>query len=208
MVTPTAQPLPSYSPGTAPGAPPVADAEAVARRAIDERDYEGALEWLMRSYGTALYRYCRHQLGEEDLADEVHQTTFVQAFDALPGFQGRSSLRTWLFGIARHRCLDAAKIRRRRDHRFPLTENLPESPSPAPGPEEKLRGRRRIRALQECLATLAPRVRDSILLRFQQGLSYVEMGRLGGERPPTLQARVVRALPALRRCLEDKGVTP
>jgi DNA-directed RNA polymerase specialized sigma24 family protein len=42
-------------------------------------------------------------------------------------------------------------------------------------------------------------------LRFQQGVTYEEMARREGERPATLQARVARALPVLRRCLERGG---
>jgi RNA polymerase sigma-70 factor (ECF subfamily) len=47
-----------------------------------------------------------------------------------------------------------------------------------------------------------------VLLRFQQGLSYADIERLTGERATTLQARVVRALPLLRRCLEQQGLAP
>ena len=48
----------------------------------------------------------------------------------------------------------------------------------------------------------------TVLLRFRDGLSYPEMARACGERAPTLQARVARAMPALRRCLESEGYTP
>ncbi|MCB1035509.1 MAG: RNA polymerase sigma factor [Acidobacteria bacterium] len=184
------------------------DSESLASERLAAKRYEEVLEVLMEAYGNALFRYCQQQLRDRDLAADVHQTVFVQAFDALHSFGGRSSFRTWLFGIARHRCLDAAKIRRRRERRFQLTDRLPEAPSEGLGPEERLSGHRRRRALADCLASLAPRIRDAVLLRFQQGLSYVEMSTLAGERAPTLQARVVRALPNLRRCLEEKGVTP
>ena len=49
-----------------------------------------------------------------DLADEAHQMTFVQAYEGLPQFAGRSSLRTWLYTIASRVCLDALKDRGRR----------------------------------------------------------------------------------------------
>lgn len=184
------------------------DPEHRARHALRRADTEGALEVLMEAYGTAVYRYCLHLLGDSELAEEVHQTTFIQAFDGLRGFLGKSTLQTWLFGIARHRCLDAAKVRRRRESRFELADTVPERPAPSPGPDEELSARRHLDALTECLANLGPQVRDSILLRFQQGLSYVEMSRLSGEQAPTLRARVVRALPALKQCLEQKGATP
>ena len=181
------------------------DPEARARFALRRGDFDGALEILMEAYGSAVYRFCRHMVGDADLADEVHQTTFIQAFADFGRFAGKSSLRTWLLGIARHRCLDAVKVRRRRERRFELAARLPERPCPVPGPAERLADRGRLEALAECLGNLGPRVRDAILMRFQQGLSYVEMGRLFGERPPAVRARVLRALPALRRCLEEKG---
>lgn len=184
------------------------DPEIRARDAISGGDFEGALEVLMEAHGSTVYRYCRHLLGDADLAEEVHQTTFIQAFGDLGRFRGKSSLRTWLLGIARHRCLDAVKTRRRREQRFPLLDALPERPCPVPGPAEQLSSRGHLDALVDCLAALGPRARDSILLRFQQGLSYVDIGRLSGESSATLRVRVVRALPILRRCLEEKGAVP
>src|SRR5262249_23650225 len=84
----------------------------------------------------AVYRYCRIALGDTVLADDVHQQVFIEAFRDLPGFAGRSTLRTWLFGIARHRVLDAAKRRRRARAHLDITggADLPDPrPSPAGG---------------------------------------------------------------------------
>lgn len=135
--------------------------------------------------------------------------TFVQAHESLPRFSGRSTLRTWLFGIARHRCLDLLKVTRRRRQRFGVEIAETAEPS-APGGtvEERLADRSVARALARCLGRLAPRVRDTLLLRFQQGLSYPEIARLGDEKAPALQIRVARALPLLRRCLEEGGMAP
>jgi RNA polymerase sigma-70 factor (ECF subfamily) len=176
--------------------------------AMERGDHDAALRLLMRDHGTAIHRYCRQMVDDPDLADEAHQMTFVQAYEGLPQFAGRSSLRTWLFGIARHRCLDLVKMARRRQRRFPRMDELPDRPAPAATVEEHLAGRSRIDALAQCLRQLAPHIRAAVLLRFQQGLTYEEMARLEGDRPPTLQARVVRALPVLRRCLERKGAAP
>jgi RNA polymerase sigma factor (sigma-70 family) len=176
--------------------------------ALEQGDRDAALRLLMRAYGPAVYRYCRQMVGAGDLADEAHQLTFVKAYEGLARFARRSTLRTWLLGIAHHRCLDVLKMSRRREKRFPLTAELPERPSPAPTAEEDLTGRSRVQALGACLRELAPHIRAAVLLRFQQGATYEEMSALEGERPATLQARVVRALPVLRRCLERKGATP
>ena len=182
------------------------DPERAALAALDRRSHEEALAVLMREYGSAVYRYCRKMVGDEDLAEEIHQMTFVQAYEALPKFARRSSLRTWLFGIARHRCLDTAKMARRRRKRFGPLEGVPDLPEPGGSAEDRLTERSRAGAVASCLRKLAPHIRDAVVLRFQQGLSYPEIARLSGEKAPTLQVRVARALPFLRRCLEDKGM--
>jgi RNA polymerase sigma factor (sigma-70 family) len=107
------------------------DPEREARDALARGDPEGALASLMRAYGSPIYRFCRQLVADPDLAQDVHQTTFVQAFEGLAGFGGRGSFRAWLYGIARHRCLDALKIARRREKRFTLAAELPEKPAPA-----------------------------------------------------------------------------
>jgi len=176
--------------------------------AMERGDHTAALRLLMQEYGTAVHRYCRQLVDDADLADEAHQMTFVQAYEGMGRFARRSSLRTWLFGIAHHRCLDLLKISRRRQKRFQLMDELPDRPAAAETVEDHLTARFRISALGQCLRQLAPHIRAAVLQRFQQGLTYEEMSRLEGERPATLQARVVRALPVLRRCLERKGAAP
>lgn len=188
----------------APSRPALATGETLILAALERGDRDAALRLLMRDYGKPVYRYCRQMLEDGDLADEAHQMTFVQAYEGLARFAGRSSLRTWLFGIAHHRCLDLLKTSRRRERRFQLTGELPERPAPMETAEERLTARSRVQALARCLRELAPHVRAAVLLRFQQGVTYEEMAILERERPATLQARVARALPVLRRCLERK----
>jgi RNA polymerase sigma-70 factor (ECF subfamily) len=180
--------------------------EPAVLAALERGRFEDALSLLMRAYGSAVYRYCRQMTGDDDLAQEAHQMTFVQAYEGLPRFAGRSALRTWLFGIARHRCLDLLKVTRRRRQRF--GEEIAETAAPGGTVEETLTERSRARELIRCLGRLAPRVRDTLLLRFQQGLSYPDIARLSNEKAPALQVRVARALPLLRRCLEEGGMAP
>lgn len=186
----------------------VSDPEYLALAALDRGRPEEALSILMRAYGKAVYRYCRQMAGSDDLAEEIQQLTFVQAYEGLAKFARRSSLRTWLFGIARHRCLDLAKMNQRRRRRFGPIDDVPDMPAPGRSVEDRLAEDFRARALERCLERLVPRVRAAVLLRFQQGLSYPEIARIAGEKPPALQVRVARALPVLRRCLEEKGMAP
>ena len=181
------------------------DPEQEARDALARGDRDGALSILVRAYGTALYRFCRQMVADPDLAHDVHQTTFLQAFEGLQGFGGRMLFRAWLYRIARHRCLDALKTSSRREKRFALVAELPERPNPDAGADVSLGEKDRTAALLRCLEELAPNVRSAVLLRFQEGFSFEQMAGLLRERAPTLQMRVARALPVLRRCLEGRG---
>jgi RNA polymerase sigma-70 factor, ECF subfamily len=183
----------------------VQDVESEALAALDRGQHERVLTILMRAYGKDIYRHCRLTVGEPDIADEVHQTVFVQAFRDLGSYSRRSSLRTWLLGIARHRCLDALKITRRWRWRFALGKRLPEVEDPRAPADAEMGRVVEATQLGAALLRLAPEVRSALLLRFQEGLSFEEMAAATGERATTLQARVARALPKLREMMRKHG---
>src|SRR5262245_1766420 len=136
------------------------DPEEETRRALASGDRHHALELLMTAYGNLVYRYCCRIMLDADVAADVLQTTFLQAFEGCQRFDDRSSLRTWLFGIARHRCLDALKARRRRHSRFDELEMVEEPVDPAEGLEEAALSSERRSALQKCLTALETRTRE------------------------------------------------
>jgi RNA polymerase sigma-70 factor (ECF subfamily) len=155
----------------------------------------------MRRHGTSVYRYCREALRDRALAEDVQQQVFIAAFRDLPRFSGRSTVRTWLFAIARHRVLDAAKSRRRaRSHVDGDDANHVPDPQPSPG--ERMDDVRLHEALIDCMQRLPAHVRAALLLRFQQGFTFEEMAEVCHEKPGTLQAQVARAMPSLRTCIE------
>jgi RNA polymerase sigma-70 factor (ECF subfamily) len=166
-------------------------------------DVAGALRRLMQRHGAAVYRYCRAALRDAALAEDVHQRVFVEAFRDLPRFGGRSAVRIWLFAIARHRVLDAAKQRRRRATCVDEAVAA-EVADPRPLATESIDDARLRDALVASLAELPPRTRTTLLLRYQQGFSFAEMAAICGEKPSTLNARVVRVLPLLRRAIEAR----
>ena len=170
--------------------------------ALDRSDWNAALTFLMETYGDHVYRHCRHVIGDKDMADDVHQMVFVEAYRDLPKFQRRSSLRTWLYTIARHRCIDALRTLRKRRAREQEPVEL-EIDGHAHVADRSMNA-----ALAKSLATLPPDTKVAVLLRFQEGLTYEEMSMICDERPATLQARVARALPTLRKWLVERGVTP
>jgi RNA polymerase sigma-70 factor (ECF subfamily) len=59
-------------------------------------------------------------------------------------------------------------------------------------------------ALRRCLDDVGEHVQSALLLRFQQGLTFDEMADVSGEKPGTLQARVSRAMPLLKECIQRR----
>jgi RNA polymerase sigma factor (sigma-70 family) len=197
-------PGPPANASAAAGEDDSSDATRAAPVVATEADRRRLLATLMRRHGDEIFRFCASMLDDRALADDVHQSVFVDAFESLATLTDLGKARAWLYGIARHRCLDAAKARRRWNFRFVLapdaghreparTEELPEL-AQAP----------RLSAMLDCLRGLAPHVRVAILLRYEEGLPYEEIARMSREKAATLQARVSRGLIGLRACMGKK----
>jgi RNA polymerase sigma-70 factor (ECF subfamily) len=170
---------------------------------VERGDLETALHHLMKQHRVRVYRFCRAALCDPVLADDVCQQIFIQAFRDLPQFKGHSKIRTWLFAIARHRVLDAARARcRAQAHQQSSPDTEP--PDPRCSPAESLDEMRLRQALVRSLERLDDRVRSAVLLRYQQGFSFQEMAAICREKPGTLAARVARALPLLRADIESR----
>jgi RNA polymerase sigma-70 factor (ECF subfamily) len=180
------------------GLDPDADILQLARAA----DRDAALRLLMTRHGDAVYQLVRGVVGDDARADDVHQRVFLEAHRDLPQFQSRSTLRWWLFKIARNRAIDAIRQVRRDQARAGSVEESAEVVDPGPLPGELIDDARLQEALAACLAQLPERTRAAMLLKFQQGFTFEEMAAQSGEKPGTLQARVARALPVLRACIE------
>lgn len=175
------------------------DAEIEAARSAGDK--RRALTLLMSRHGDAIYRFAVAMTRDRDLADEVRQQVFVEAYRDVGNLAAGSSLQRWVFGIARNRCIDAVNARRRWQERYKNAP--PKEPEQAAGtPDRDLERGRIARILVACLARLAPAVREAVILRYQQDLSYEEAAAIAGDPPGTLRQRVARALPLLRKCVE------
>ncbi len=73
-----------------------------------------AFQELAEPYLRELQVHCYRMLGSFQDAEDALQDTLLAAWQSLGGFEGRASLRTWLYRIATHRCLDARRLAGRR----------------------------------------------------------------------------------------------
>jgi RNA polymerase sigma-70 factor (ECF subfamily) len=154
---------------------------ALAARAGDA-DAQAAF---VRATQTDVWRFTA-ALVEPGAADDLTQETFLRALKALPTFEGRSSVRTWLLGIARRTCADhlRAVVRRRRLDARLAAQAWTEAPSPDPA--HRL-------STAALLDGLSAERRTAFVLTQVLGLSYAEAAEVEEVPVGTIRSRVARA---------------
>jgi RNA polymerase sigma factor (sigma-70 family) len=167
-----------------------------------------AYEELVRLHQGFAQRVAYMVLGSEAEAQDAVQEAFVKAFYALGTFRAGASFRAWLIAIVRHEALNRARSASRRTT---LVMQVAEDRSfgdAAPSPEAAVLATERGAALGAALATLPPRDRAVIALRYFEDLTEREMAVALGCPPGTVKSRLSRALSKLRSALsEDEEVT-
>jgi RNA polymerase sigma-70 factor (ECF subfamily) len=166
-------------------------------------DYRAALEALARSYQHLIVRHCTAMLGDAAQGEEVAQEVFLGAYAALPRFRREASVRTWLLAIARKQCLKALRDRRRRrrleeDQRTEIARRAHRAP-PDQSDEDPEVLRQRVR---RGLGRLGPAERTVLLLRYDTGLTLVEVAHVLGRSEAGVRRQLARALQQLRKVLE------
>lgn len=132
-----------------------------------------------------VWRFVAALIGPEH-ADDLTQETYLRAFRALPTFQGRASVRTWLLGIARRACADHLRsvVRRRRLDQRLAAQAYTDLPDPDPAGQL---------GTTDLLRRLPPDRREAFVLTQVLGLSYAEAAAVGGVPVGTIRSRVARA---------------
>jgi len=169
-----------------------------------------AFEALVRQFCAPLLQVARRVLGNEEDAHEALQEAFLSAFRALPGFDGRARLGTWLHRVALNAALQKLRRRRRRPERS-IEDLLPhfgddEHQVPAPVPwhcDDDVLQRRELRDLvRRCIDRLPEIYRTVLLLRDIEGLDTEEAARLLETSATVVKTRLHRARQALRTLLD------
>lgn len=180
--------------------------ELEAHQALARGDHNAVIDILHRGYRRDLLSYCWTMLQDKAQGDDAYQDTIITAFRDLDLFNIEEPFRPWLFGIARHRCFRAFRANARRERWRVHGEPPLEVREFRHSGEEALSNEWFEAEVRHCLNMIPERNREALVLRYQVGLSYVDMSCLLGVHPATLQARAMRARDVLEAYLKRRGI--
>jgi len=167
-------------------------------------------------HGEYLFRYAMHRVSQRAVAEEVVQETLLAGLQSVESFDGRSTLRTWLTSILRHKIGDHF----RRDGREPVSAGLDQLERWADGlfssrgkwcavpprfkwPKSPDEQSELLVALRDCLEKLPAHTAEVFVLHDHRRVPPEELAASIGISAGSLAARMYRARLALRSCLEQ-----
>src|SRR4029077_12460251 len=184
---------------------------------------ENAFAALVQRYHGSLIRLAMGYVKDHAIAEDVVQETWVVCIKSLDSFEGRSTLKTWIFGIA----LNIARSRGRKEGRvlpFASLFRRDGGPSGRTGdperfggdgmwktlptswdnvPEDRVLGQEAMTRVRDAIDTLPAKQREVIVLRDVAGLDASEVCGLLSISPENQRVRLHRAREAVRKMLED-----
>ena len=196
------------------------DSDLAALKAGDEAVFQA----LVQRYHGPLMRLAVGYVRDRSAAEDVVQETWLTCLRSLDRFEGRSSLKTWIFGIA----LNVARTRRRKDARvlpFASLFRRDDSDSSAPTvdprrfgsegkwrtppddwsnvPESHVLSRETLDRVRSAIDRLPPRQREVIILRDVAGFDAQTVSAVLAITPENQRMRLHRARAAVRKVLEE-----
>jgi RNA polymerase sigma-70 factor (ECF subfamily) len=165
-----------------------------------EHDRNAKFDELARSYGADLYRYAVWLCGNDALAKDLVQETYLRAWKALGSLKDTKAAKSWLITILRR---EYARTFERKVPRFTDVETaaVPDEAEREPDDQAELR------LLREGIRRLAPKYRDPLLLQVVMGYSCREIAAELGISKSAVMTQLFRAREQLKQKLHEDGVT-
>jgi len=187
---------------------------------------EAAFDRLVTKHHGALIRMARGFVADREIAEEVVQDTWMTVIQTLDRFEGRSSLRSWIFGILIHKAKDRG-VREKRHTTFSALESLDDEgeeavdparfhrsgewaghwafpPQPWDGqtPEKLLASKQAIAAMQQAIDELPATLQTVLRLRDMEGVESAEVCDMLKITETNLYVRLHRARERVRQAVE------
>ncbi len=162
-----------------------------------------AMRALFARHQIKVYRFALRIVRDTGLAEDAVSETFIDAWQHADRFEGRSSVSTWLLGIARHKALTAAQ---RRPTESLDCEGAQNAVDPAQDPEAALGHRDTGAVIRRCLQALSPEHAEIIDLVYYQEKSIKEIVDILGIPDNTVKTRMFYARKRLAALVAAEGI--
>ena len=149
-----------------------------------------AFDELYREYGPRIFRFSYRLIHDQTKAEEVTNDVMLEIWKHAANFEGRSSVSTWIFGIARHRTLNAVRGKTLHLTTMDAAEHVADESTTA---EIELDQATTGKALRDALDRLSSEHREVIELSFFHELSYKEIAEIANCPENTVKTRMFHA---------------
>jgi len=154
---------------------------------------------IYKTYAPALNGFVRLFLADSnDVADIIHDT-MLEVWRKADRFEGRSSLKTWIFSIAKNKSID----RNRKYTRIHYTDETTDIEDEALNAADVLAVSQEAKTVREAIAQLKPDHRRAIHLSFFEDLTYREIAEIEGCPEGTIKTRILYAKRSLQHILQS-----
>nr|WP_019908778.1 RNA polymerase sigma factor [Paenibacillus sp. HW567] len=155
---------------------------------------EEQLRRIMDLYGDDIWNYIYYLTKSADIADDLAQEVFIKCFYRIGTYQGSSSLKAWLFTIARNTVFSYRKSKFFRSGLNPLNYSLSDELSgTARSAEMEYLGNRRVDEIWSVIMKLPDKFREVLVLDLKAELTIKEIAELTRLSPGTVKSRLHRA---------------
>lgn len=179
------------------------EASAIAR-GLRRRDPD-LLDRLIEQYQHRLLRYLVYLAGNRELAEDLFQETWIRVLERGHQYDGRHEFSTWLYAVARNLTIDY--LRRKSpislDGLLEDEDHAPVEPADTrPLAWEVVAQHEQAERIRAALVGIPLEYRETVVLRFQEGLALEEIATVTGAKLGTVKSRLYRGLNMLMSRLE------
>ena len=161
---------------------------------------DSALGILGNRHHGAVYRVALSILSDESAAQDVAQDAFIKGFQAMVGFRGEASFRTWILTIAANEARGVIRrIRRRKETAIDLAAPVQ---SEDKGPDETAVIASEAARARRMMEQLPEKQRLSVVFRIDEGLSFKEVGEMIGSSEGAARVNYFHGIRRLRELME------
>jgi RNA polymerase sigma-70 factor (ECF subfamily) len=169
-------------------------AALLARTAKGDR---AAFTGLYHALERPIFRFILSRLNDPHEAADIQNEVFMEIWRSAGRYEGRSAVKTWIFGIAYRKTMDHF----RKTRRVTVSDDIPEEVDESPDALTCLAAAEEAVHVRHCLDTLSADHRAAIELAFYEDLSYGEIAAVTGAPEGTIKTRVFHAKKLLLHCL-------